>query len=326
MGGNVNILQDVVDSTGFALDRPYDHFNVTYDALDRVSFVEYWLDAGETNLLEDFSITYTVDGHPFESGSEWKNHVFDLYRGRFVLNTSANAAGSTGAVTMIIHGSMHQIFTYVDFELFSNTSNSSVTWPSAAELITVVSTSASDTLLGTGIRTVLLTGVDGVGMEISETISLSGTTPVVSTLSYKRINSVIAMTSGSGEAAAGNITFTNASLQLLDSISLGFARSTAIKYTVPTSNTFTLKALRFNVDRLGEYEVRLMVWDRSPDIPPFNLFHSPVLGAQSINHSFHSGIVLKAETDMAAVIRRRSGKNMQALVTGEVVGVQAVVV
>ncbi len=233
MGGNVNILQDVVDSTGFALDRPYDHFNVTYDGLDRVSYVAYWLDVGETNLLEDFTITYTVDGHPIESGSEWKNHVFDLYRGRFVLDTSSNGS-SSGEVTMIIHGSMHQKFTYVQFELFTNTANSMVTWPSAAELITVVSTSSDDTSLGIGMRTVLLTGLDGAGAEIFETITLSGTTPVVSGSTYKRINSAIGLTSGSNETAVGNITFTNASSQVLDSISSGFSRSTAIKYTVPT--------------------------------------------------------------------------------------------
>lgn len=84
MGGHVNVIQDVSETTGFTLDRPYDHVNVTYDGLDRVTTAVYFLDAGETTILEQFTITYSADGHPIENGTEMKNHVFDIYRGRFI--------------------------------------------------------------------------------------------------------------------------------------------------------------------------------------------------------------------------------------------------
>jgi len=79
-------------------------------------------------------------------------------------------------------------------------------WPSAAGVASVVSTDVADTSAGTGALTVKISGLDEDYLEISETITMNGTTPVNSTLSYLRVNSAYAATAGTGEVNAGNIT------------------------------------------------------------------------------------------------------------------------
>lgn len=79
-------------------------------------------------------------------------------------------------------------------------------WPSAAATASVVSTSANDTSAGTGARTVTIEGLDANYEEISESVTLNGVTPVVTTNSYLRVNSLVVTTSGSGEGNAGDIT------------------------------------------------------------------------------------------------------------------------
>ena len=92
MRGIINDLlkDDVLEFNEFLLLRPYDHSTIVYDNLDRVTSAEYWVDAGETVLLESFTITYSVDGHPIVDGGELKNHILDIYSGKFVINDSVN--------------------------------------------------------------------------------------------------------------------------------------------------------------------------------------------------------------------------------------------
>lgn len=78
-------------------------------------------------------------------------------------------------------------------------------YPAAATIMTVSSSSADDTAAGTGARTVELFGLDADYNEISETIVLNGQTPVSTTKSYLRINRGVVHTAGSGGENAGNI-------------------------------------------------------------------------------------------------------------------------
>src|SRR3972149_7552545 len=77
---------------------------------------------------------------------------------------------------------------------------------SSGETVSIVSTSANDTSDGTGARQVVIHGLDVGGSEQSETVILSGTTPVVSTLSYIFINKFYVTTVGSNNISVGDIT------------------------------------------------------------------------------------------------------------------------
>ena len=201
----------------------------------------------------------------------------------------------------------------------------SIIWPNNAEKITVVSTSSEDSSLGIGIRSVKITGISNIGAEISETIIMNGLINVISTLDFKRLNSITSLTSGTNDFAVGRISFKNTSLQIIDTISPGFSQSASLKYTIPTTQKLTLKALRLNADRLGEYEIKLLIWQRKPNITPFTHLHT-VVNSHSDLHLFPGELVLSAETDIAAVIRKRTGKNGVSLFTGELLGTQSLVV
>ncbi len=77
--------------------------------------------------------------------------------------------------------------------------------PSAATIMKVSSSSASDTAAGTGVRTFLVAGLDSNYNQISETVILNGQTAVNTANSYIRIQYTELLTLGSGAAQAGTI-------------------------------------------------------------------------------------------------------------------------
>lgn len=309
MGGNFNHLGNDVQTSGFTLDRAYDHVDVLYDGLDRVVSAIYYQDAGGLNVLDSFSITYSPDGWPIENGTEYKNNHFDIYRGRFVSEAASGGENDKCCgFSTTISGNCNQSFSFSRYELISNTSNEVVTWPLAAEQISVVSTSSDDTSGGGGIRTLMITGIDSVGAEINETIIMNGLVPVVSTLFFKRVNFIRSLTSGSNEVASGKISFINTSLQLIDTISYGFSRAASLKYTVPTSRKLTIKSLRLSADRLGEYEIKLLIYERNPTTPQYAFVHT-IVNSHSDTHITPGELELQEETDIACVVKKKSGKN-----------------
>lgn len=80
-----------------------------------------------------------------------------------------------------------------------------VTTPTAALQMKVSSSSASDTALGTGARTIVIQGLDADYNQISETVTLSGQTEVLTQNSYLRINYMYVASAGTGKSGAGDI-------------------------------------------------------------------------------------------------------------------------
>lgn len=118
----------------------------------------------------------------------------------------------------------------------------------AASALEVVSASASDTAAGTGARTVLVSGLDSGYNPISETVTLNGTTPVVTVNSYLRVNLFTTTASGSGKKNVGDLTLRVAgagAVQAIARAGFGFARQGV--YTVPTGATLYLGSFNFTV-------------------------------------------------------------------------------
>ena len=78
-------------------------------------------------------------------------------------------------------------------------------YPASATVMTLSSSSASDTAAGTGARTVRVYGLDADYKEIDELITLNGQTAVNTTKSYLRAYRMIVQSAGSGGANAGII-------------------------------------------------------------------------------------------------------------------------
>lgn len=108
----------------------------------------------------------------------------------------------------------------------------------AAAIVEVVSSAAADAAAGTGARTIRVWGLDADWNEITEDITLNGTTAVQGTKLFLRINTVAVLTAGTGLTNAGNITIRDASAGTTRSyIALGVSTSEVGLFSVPAGHT-----------------------------------------------------------------------------------------
>jgi hypothetical protein len=115
--------------------------------------------------------------------------------------------------------------------------------PTTAAVLKVSSTSASDTSLGTGARTVYLEGLDGSYNLVGETIVLNGQTEVNTTKTYLYVNQLYVTSVGTGESNAGVINIGTGTVTagvpavLYDLIETGYNTRTTAHYCVPAGYT-----------------------------------------------------------------------------------------
>lgn len=112
-------------------------------------------------------------------------------------------------------------------------------FPAAAQQMTVVSTSANDTLAGTGMQKLMIHYLDNSYAAKTEIVSLNGIAPVNTVATnILRINGVHATQVGTGGISAGNIAITNTA-QTITYALISAGRNTARQaiYTVPAGVT-----------------------------------------------------------------------------------------
>ena len=116
-------------------------------------------------------------------------------------------------------------------------------FPSTALQLSVSSENANDTANGTGARTVFLSGLDANHNTISETVSLNGQTPVLTTKSYLHVNQCYVATAGSLDSAAGSIYFGTGTVTagvpatVYDVIQYDYNTRVTGSYTIPAGYT-----------------------------------------------------------------------------------------
>lgn len=104
----------------------------------------------------------------------------------------------------------------------------------SAERIDLVSTDVNDTLAGTGMRSVMLYGLDDDYKEISELVPLNGLTASKTSQSFLFVNQIVGLTSGSTRTNAGTITATAETAGTVQEIMApAHGISQSGKYTVP---------------------------------------------------------------------------------------------
>ena len=113
----------------------------------------------------------------------------------------------------------------IDFESIENDSGDYV-YPSAASVLTVVSTSASDTM------GVLISGLNSDYVEITETVTLTGVSAKTTTQAFFRVNNAIIL-AGSN---VGDITL-KIGANLHGFIEAGLGTTQACVFTVPAGKT-----------------------------------------------------------------------------------------
>lgn len=172
--------------------------------------------------------------------------------------------------------------------------NNATVWipPTTASVMNVVSTSASDAAAGTGARTVSVAGLDANYLEISETITMNGTTAVTTTKQYLRIQRMTVVTAGSTEANVGVISISNATLQ--GKIDANAGQSSFSMYTVPAGKTAFLHSLHLSSSKStdGKFTVRTRAAGVS------RIRHTVELTGESYSVEFTYPTVIPERTDI----------------------------
>lgn len=124
--------------------------------------------------------------------------------------------------------------------------------PTAARVHSVVSTSTSDdgSPVGVGARTLTISGLTSwSSAEVSETITLDGTTPVNTVNSYVMINRMFVATSGSTSINVGTITATAATDGTVTAqINPGRGQTEQCIYGLPSTQKLALYHLRASIN------------------------------------------------------------------------------
>lgn len=130
--------------------------------------------------------------------------------------------------------------------------------PTALTSLEIVSSDANDTSAGTGARTVIISGLGTAWAEVSETVTMNGTTPVALANQYFRVFRAYVVTTGRYATTAlgsniGTLTLrvsgagaTWATIGLVDAIGLGQTQIGC--YTVPAGKTLYINEFDVTVD------------------------------------------------------------------------------
>ena len=112
-------------------------------------------------------------------------------------------------------------------------------FPTATGSFRIQSTSPLDHLTGSGIQTIKVGYLDGNYVSKSEILNMSGISPVASVATDMfRINSIRAVTVGTGALAAGTIRISGSSnSNILRHMAVGNTRGRALIHTVPSGST-----------------------------------------------------------------------------------------
>ncbi len=168
---------------------------------------------------------------------------------------------------------------------------SGTTYPNitAAQTLTLSSSSALDTSAGTGARTVLVTYIlFSTGAEASSVVTLNGQTAVTITNDGRAINGVRVLTAGSGGSNAGTLYVGYGALvlgvppanQILATVVIGKNKTQQAIYTVPAGKAYDLMAYRIAASVLTFIQLRTQSAVGAVQVVEFDL---PVNGLASFN-------------------------------------------
>lgn len=141
-------------------------------------------------------------------------------------------------------------------------------WMTGATSLEILSSSVNDASAGTGARTVLIQGLDINYIEVSQVVTLNGTTPVVIPTSLFRINGAMIASAGSGKVNAGDLTIRDTGGGTTRAIvPLGYGITRQSIYTVPANNSVQIISQLFGFSEVagGNKFARFATFTQSPN-------------------------------------------------------------
>jgi hypothetical protein len=188
-------------------------------------------------------------------------------------------------------------------------------YPTAATAMKVSSTSANDNIAGTGARTVLVAGLDADYNEVSEIVTLTGQTPVLTTTVFLRVFRAYVVTAGANNTAAGTIYIGDGVVtagvpaSLYAEIPLGENQTLMAMWTVPAGYTFYMYRGSFSAASnnaaqyvLGKFMVRPLggVFRNAADV---------TANSNVIQYDFEIPLAIPEKADIEARVIALSGTN-----------------
>lgn len=117
------------------------------------------------------------------------------------------------------------------------------TFPTIAYVASTVSTdNTNDIAAGTGALTATIRGLNATFFEKEETVTMTGTSAVLTTLTFVRINEVRVNTCGTALGNTGTIT-TSLNSQAHATVPIAYSRSNGLFYSVPTDHHLRIDSL-----------------------------------------------------------------------------------
>lgn len=136
---------------------------------------------------------------------------------------------------------------------------STLSYLSSAERMNIVSTSGNDDLGSSGAITMTIFGLDGNYDEINETVTLDGTTNVLTTNSYLRVSRLIVRTAGTTGSNEGVITATAETAATVQAyIIIGSNQTLQTQYTMPNNKYLNISNIEFTIQKGDQAQVRLL--------------------------------------------------------------------
>ena len=193
-------------------------------------------------------------GDPVYKGTVLPGHKLNLAEGRFELaddnkvdkliitNDIRMAHIIDSRFTSIVQ-SGHSTTVPSTMADLNDTGNANFLMETTATTLDIVSTDAADTIAaGAGIGGIAIIGLDQNLDVITDVVFLNGTTPVTSNLSFRTINTSVAIAGGTpGSGAVGDITLTGTvGGQIFAKYLITDTSAEVGRYTVPTGYTLCL--------------------------------------------------------------------------------------
>lgn len=125
-----------------------------------------------------------------------------------------------------------------------------LTYLGSQSLLDIVSDDPADDVAGTGARRLQIDGLDNGFNAITDSVVLSGTTPVTTSKAFLRVNSAFLTSAGANGTAVGNVTIRatgSGPVQTVITPTSG-SRSQQSHFTIPLNRTAYVMAARFAAD------------------------------------------------------------------------------
>ena len=191
--------------------------------------------------------------------------------------------------------------------------------PTAAAVASVTSSSANDTAAGSGMRTMMVQGLDADYNEVEEEITLNGTSAVTTTQTFLRINRMYGTSAGVTEWNEGNITATvggNAQAYIEDTE--GQTHQTG--YTVPAGHTLLVDSFVIRTGRMaGSSDLHVLSYVKPPGENKCWRALSDLYIWQGAHRSDHDVNVISEKWDIKQVIRSSTGTQCTGVYSGYLV-------